>query len=177
MVVKLVEPDGARSNFRYVRGMSGVESFFLPGPMGLPLTRPPYGRITAIDLNTGEHAWMKPLGDGPRAQIERITGEDPGPLGGPPAAGPLLTRTLLFQAQGGVPGMGGGGGDDASVLRAFDKGTGDVIHEIALDAAPNGTPMSYAVGGRQYIALAVGGEGQAEIIALALPQDAAGEAG
>ena len=171
MVVKLTEPDGARSNFRYIRGMSGIESFFLPGPMGLPLTRPPYGRITAIDLNTGEHAWMKPLGDGPRAQIERITGEDPGPLGGPPAAGPLLTTTLLFQAQGGAPGMGGGGGgDEVSVLRAFDKKTGDVIHEVNLDLAPSGTPMSYEIGGRQYIALAAGGEGQAEIIALALPE-------
>ena len=170
MVVKLVEPDGARSNFRYVRGMSGVESFFLPGPMGLPLTRPPYGRITAIDLNTGEHAWMKPLGDGPRAQIERITGEDPGPLGAAPSAGPLLTKTLLFQAQGGGAALTGAPGGGDSVLRAHDKGTGDVIHEIVLDAAPNGTPMSYAVGGHQYIALAVGGEADAGIVALALPK-------
>jgi quinoprotein glucose dehydrogenase len=39
---------------------------YLGGPRGLPLTKPPYGRITAIDLNTGEHAWMKPVGSGPR---------------------------------------------------------------------------------------------------------------
>ncbi len=177
MVVKLVEPDGARSNFRYVRGTSGIESFFLPGPMGLPLTRPPYGRITAIDLNTGEHAWMTPLGDGPRAQIERITGEDPGPLGAAPSAGPLLTKTLLFQAQGGGAALTGAPGGGDSVLRAHDKRTGDVIHEIVLDAAPNGTPMSYAVGGHQYIALAVGGEADAGIVALALPRAAAKEVG
>ena len=170
MVAKLTEPDGARSNFRYINGMSGLESIFLPGPMGLPLTRPPYGRMTAIDLNTGEHAWMKPLGDGPRAPIERITGEDPGPLGAPPAAGPLLTKTLLFQAQGGGGIMGGPGGEGGSVLRAHDKKTGDVIQEIELDLAPGGTPMSYEIGGRQYIALAVGGGDRAEIISLALPK-------
>ncbi|MDE2849436.1 MAG: pyrroloquinoline quinone-dependent dehydrogenase [Acidobacteriota bacterium] len=182
MVVKLVEPDGARSNFRYVRGMSGIESFFLQGPEGLPLTRPPYGRMTAIDLNTGEHAWMRPLGDGPRQQVMEITGEDPGPLGGPPAAGPLLTKTLLFLAQGGAPGLtGGDGGGEVSVLRAHDKKTGEVIHEIELDASPSGTPMSYAIGGRQYIALAVTGteegEGETGIIALALPDVAPREAG
>lgn len=170
MVAKLTEPDGARSNFRYINGMSGLESIFLPGPMGLPLTRPPYGRMTAIDLNTGEHAWMKPLGDGPRAPIERITGEDPGPLGAPPAAGPLLTKTLLFQAQGGGGIMGGPGGEGGSVLRAHDKKTGDVIQEIELDLAPGGTPMSYEIAGRQYIALAVGGGDRAEIISLALPK-------
>ncbi len=170
MVAKLTEPDGARSNFRYINGMSGLEAIFLPGPMGLPLTKPPYGRMTAIDLNTGEHAWMKPLGDGPRVPIERISGKDPGPLGAPPAAGPLLTKTLLFQAQGGGGILGGPGGETGSVLRAHDKKTGDVVHEIELDTAPGGTPMSYEIGGRQYIALAVGGQGRAEIVALALPK-------
>ncbi len=177
MVVKLNEPDGARSNFRYQRGMSGLESLFLLGPMGLPLTKPPYGRMTAIDLNTGEHKWMLPLGDGPRAQIERITGEDPGPLGGPPAAGPLVTKTLLFQAQGGGPGMGGPAAVTDPVLRAHDKATGEIIQEVGLERVPSGTPMSYAVGGRQFIALSVGGEAEAGIIALALPQADASEAG
>ncbi len=174
IVVKLVEPDGARSNFRYIRGMSGVGAWFLPGPMGLPLTKPPYGRMTAIDLNTGEHAWMRPLGDGPRRQVEELTGEDPGPLGAPPAAGPLLTKTLLFQAQGGgLSNVGNEAAAEGGVLRAHDKKTGDVIHEIELDLAPSGTPMSYAIDGRQYIALAVGGEEKAQIVALALPRTTA----
>ncbi len=170
MVVKLVKPDGARSNFDYVRGMSGVENFFLAGPDGLPLTKPPYGRITAIDLNTGEHAWMTPHGDGPRQQVIAAGADDPGPLGAPPGAGPLLTKTLLFLAQGAGAFAPPGAGGPPPVLYAYDKATGEVVHAIQLDLEPNGTPMSYELDGRQYIAMAVGGEARAEIVALALPQ-------
>jgi len=65
------------------------------GPQGLPLMKPPYGRITAIDLNTGAHLWMAVNGDGPRHH-PALEGLGLGPLGSSGRAAPLLTQTLLF---------------------------------------------------------------------------------
>ncbi|HXG68703.1 MAG TPA: pyrroloquinoline quinone-dependent dehydrogenase, partial [Blastocatellia bacterium] len=163
IVVKLIKPDPARSNFAYVRGGGGIGSS-LDGPRGLPLFKPPYGRITAINLNTGEHAWMIPHGDGPRQKVSEIVGRDVGPLGAG-GGGPLLTKTLLFIGQG-AGGRGARGGGGANVLRAFDKATGKVIAEIALPAVPTGTPMTYMAGGKQYIALATV---DGRLVALSLP--------
>ncbi len=165
IVVKLNEPDAARSNFRFVRGGpafgGGVE-----GPRGLPLFKPPYGRITAINLNTGEHAWMIPHGDGPRQKVSEIVGRDVGPLGSG-GGGPLLTKTLLFVGQG-AGGRGGRAGGAANLLRAFDKASGKVIAEIELPAPPSGTPMTYLADGKQYIALATR---EGRIVAYNLPEE------
>ncbi len=156
MVVQLQQPEADSSNFTYVRG--GVTS--APSPGGLPLIKPPYGRITAIDLNTGEHAWMVPHGEGIRERIIAQGILDPGPVGSPSRTGPLLTKTLLFLAQ-----------DDNSryVLRAYNKQNGDVIHEIDLPLPTGGTPMSYQVNGKQFIAIAVGAGPDSRILAYALP--------
>ena len=75
-----------------------------------------------------------------------------GPLGSG-GGGPLLTKTLLFVAQG-AGGRGGRGGGAAHLFRAFDKPTGKVVAEIALPGSPSGTPMTYMADGKQYIALA-----------------------
>ena len=149
--VQLIKPDAARSNLNFIRGGGG---FGAPvnGPRGLPLFKPPYGRITAIDLNTGDHAWMIPHGDGPREKVSEIAGKDVGPLGSG-GGGPLMTKTLLFVGQGGG-GRGGRAGGGANVLRAFDKASGKVVAEIAISAPPSGTPMTYLAGGKQYIVLA-----------------------
>ncbi len=168
IVVGLVEPDAARSNFRYIRGRSAGYGRF-GGPRGLPLTKPPYGRVTAIDLKTGEIAWQVPHGDGIRQQIIDMGIDDPGPVGGPASTGPLLTKTLLFIAQGSLTLRGGGGGAESSVLRAFDKKTGAVISEKTLEQAPAGTPMTYLADGKQFIVLAVGGRDKAGLVALSLP--------
>ena len=78
---------------------------FLDGPRGLPLFKPPYGRITAINLNTGEHAWMVAPGDGPRQvineTIKTMTGKeiDVGPMGAG-GGGPLLTKTSAVRRPG-----------------------------------------------------------------------------
>jgi len=163
IVVKLNKPDAARSDFDFVRGgpafASGVD-----GPHGLPLFKPPYGRITAIDLNKGEHVWMVPHGNGPRQKVSEIVGRDVGPLGSG-GGGPLLTKTLLFVGQG-AGGRGGRGGGGAHVIRAFDKATGKVVAELELPAAPSGTPMTYLAGGKQYIVLATV---DAELVAFSLP--------
>jgi quinoprotein glucose dehydrogenase len=136
------------------------------GPRGLPLFKPPYGRITAINLNKGDHVWQVPHGDGPRKRVNEVlgNGKDVGPLGAG-GGGPLVTRTLLFVGQG-AGGRGGAGGGAANFLRAFDKASGKVIAEIALAANPHGTPMTYMAGGKQYIVIATY---DGRLTALALP--------
>jgi quinoprotein glucose dehydrogenase len=156
IVVQLVEPEAGSSDFNYLRG--GVTS--VNGPSGLPLTKPPYGRITAIDLNTGDHTWMVPHGEGPRQRIIDAGVMDPGPVGSTSRTGPVLTKTLLFIAQ-----QDGG----RSVMRAFDKATGDVVHEFDLPSVPSATPMTYMAGGKQYIAIALGGGTESSIVTYALP--------
>lgn len=156
IVVQLREGTRGREEMGYVRGgPMGVA-----GPQGLPLIKPPYGRITAIDLDTGEHAWMVPHGEGPRQQIIDMGILDPGPVGGNSRTGPVLTPTLLFVAQQ---------DNERSLLRAFDKASGDVIAAIDLPLPPAGTPMTYMVDGKQYIAIAVGGGPDARLVSLALP--------
>ena len=164
IVVKLVKPDGARSNFTYVRGGGGLGGG-VEGPKGLPLFKPPYGRITAIDLNTGQHKWMVPNGDGARKRINEIIGNgiDVGPVGAG-GSGTLATKTLLFVGQG-ASGRGGAGRDGAHVLRAFDKATGKVVAEITVPGVPNGTPMTYLAGGKQFIVLATS---DGRLVALSL---------
>lgn len=157
MVVTLLEADPAKSNFDYIRGGNGAA----PSPRGLPLTKPPYGRITAINLNTGEHEWMVPHGEGVRARIIAEGALDPGPVGSPSRTGPLLTKTLLFVAQE---------DNGRYVLRAFDKANGAVLHEIELPLPPGGTPMSYSAGGNQFVAIAVGAGVDSRILSFALPQ-------
>jgi quinoprotein glucose dehydrogenase len=163
IVVKLNKPDAARSNFDFVRGgpafAGGVE-----GPKGLPLFKPPYGRITAINLNTGDHAWMIPHGDGPRKQVSELVGRDVGALGSG-GGGPLLTKTLLFVGQG-AGGRGGRGGGGENVIRAYDKASGKVVAELPLPAYPTGTPMTYTAGGKQFIVLATF---DARLVAYSLP--------
>ena len=89
--MKLGQPDAARSNFQYVR----QGSLWVSGPKGLPLFKPPYGRITAINMNTGEHAWMAVRGDGPRNHPSLKDLNLP-KLGTTARGYGLATKTLLF---------------------------------------------------------------------------------
>jgi quinoprotein glucose dehydrogenase len=139
------------------------------GPDGLPLVKPPYGRITAIDMNTGEHVWMTPNGNGPRDH-PRLRKLNLPPLGNQGRAAPLLTKTLLFLGEGSgvtITTPRGGGG---KAFRAYDKATGDVLWETELPAGTTGAPMTYLFGGKQYILVAVGDVGSpATWVALGLP--------
>ena len=137
-------------------------------PDGLPLFKPPYSRMTAIDMNTGNHAWMIPTGAGDRIRNNpQLKGLNLPPVGGDiTLAGPLLTKTLLIYA------LTTGGSNGGARLVAFDKATGKELASIDLPGAAIGTPMTYSIGGKQYIAITVNGRTSTdipELIALALP--------
>lgn len=150
-----------RSNLRYMEGRGGA----VPSVQGLPLFKPPYSRMTAIDMNSGEHAWMIPLGDGNSVRHHPLLKDlNLPPLGGDNnMSGPLLTRTLLIIA------LTRGGTNDGPRLTAYDKATGAEIASVDLPSAAIGTPMTYLLDGTQYIALAVSGNQVPELVALALP--------
>jgi quinoprotein glucose dehydrogenase len=136
------------------------------GPDGLPLTKPPYSRITAIDLNTGEHVWMKPNGPGP-TDAPKLKPFNLGWIGSRQRAGPLVTKTLLFVGEGPHDPRFG-----KKVLRAYDKQTGEMIAELALPSFTIGPPMTYMAGGRQFIVCGMGiRRDPHRLVALALPQE------
>jgi quinoprotein glucose dehydrogenase len=131
--------------------------------------KPPYGRITAIDMNRGEHLWMTANGDGPRHHplLEDLNLP---PLGIPGRGAPLVTKTLLFLGEGGdaIPGIRDGMW--GTKFRAYDKAKGDVLWETDFPAGTTGAPMTYLFEGKQYIVIAIGGkEVPAEWVALGLP--------
>jgi quinoprotein glucose dehydrogenase len=137
-------------------------------PEGLPLFKPPYSRITAINMNTGDHAWMVPAGNGDRIRNHaRLKALNLPPVGGDTTfSGPLLTKTLLIYA------LTTGGSTGGPRLVAYDKATGQELASTDLPGAAIGTPMTYLVSGKQYIAITVSGRSQGdipELVALALP--------
>jgi len=139
------------------------------GPRGLPLTKPPYGRVTAIDLNRGDRAWMVANGDGPRDN-PAVKDLNLPPLGQAVRSSAIATKTLLFVTEGDqinprTPPGGGG-----RKFRALDKATGKTLWEMEFEAGANGAPMTYLLNGKQYVVLAIGGQRHAaELVALSLP--------
>lgn len=139
------------------------------GPYGLPLVKPPYGRITAIDLNTGNHKWMVPNAKSPSwiKDNPALKGLNIPDTGIPDRAGMLVTKTLLFAGEG--SGMYASDYPGGNKFRAYDKSTGEVIFEFELPANQSGIPMTYSINGKQYIVLAIGAPGHAgELVALGL---------
>jgi quinoprotein glucose dehydrogenase len=121
---------------------------------GLPLWKPPYSRITAIDMTTGDHVWMTATGNGDRIRNHPLLRDlDLPPLGGDwGRTGSLLTKTLLIQA------LVAGGTDNGPRLVAYDKTNGAERASLDLPSGALGAPMTYSLDGRQYIAMTVGGE-------------------
>ena len=166
----LVKPDGARSFWPYV-----LDRVSTAGPRGLPLLKPPYRRITGIDLNRGDIAWQKPFGDGPRNH-PAIRHLDLGPLGGLSSSavtegGLLVTKTLLVTHVARFETYNDRSTVLGSSLQAYDKSTGKLLAEVLTERALHGAPVSYMVEGRQYIVVTGGGITEpAELIAFALPE-------
>ena len=156
--VAALRPEPDFSNMPYIAGGGAA----LPLLNGLPVVKPPYGRITAIDMSKGDFRWQIANGPTPKdiAENPALKGVTIAATGRATRAVVLATKTLLFAAEG----WGG-----APLLRAHDKATGEVLAEIKLPGAVGDVPMSYAIAGKQYIALSVAGERGAEIVALSLP--------
>jgi len=142
-----------------------------PDIEGLPIIKGPYGRITALNLNTGTQVWMVANGDGPRYH-PLLKALNLPPLGVPNRPAPVLTKTLLFLGEGsnavsGTPQTDWGWGKK---FRAYDKATGSVIWETELPSGTTGGPMTYMLKGKQYIVVPIGSKNDpAEYVALALP--------
>jgi quinoprotein glucose dehydrogenase len=137
---------------------------------GLPLIKPPYGRVTAINMNTGEHVWMQPIGDTPDEikNHERLKGVTIPRTGRGGRLGIMVTKTLLWGGERGP--LVTVNGQQGSWFRSYDKATGAIVSETLLPANTTGVPMTYMVNKKQYIAVSVAAAGRpAEIIALALP--------
>ncbi|GFZ81066.1 quinate dehydrogenase [Pseudohongiella nitratireducens] len=135
----------------------------VPRAMGLPIIKPPYGRITAIDMNDGEHEWMMANADTPDwiANNPALEGVDVPRTGVETRSGLLLTKTLLFAGEG----VGGG-----PMFRAHDKETGEIVHELELPGTQTGQPFTYEHDGKQYIGMVVSPQGQpAKLVVYTLP--------
>ncbi len=141
---------------------------------GLPLIKPPYGRITAIDLDKGEIAWQIAHGETPdrvrdHPALKGLTIPRTGREG---RIGTLVTKSLVIAGEGGFFTLPDG--RRGAMLRAYDKATGKDAGAVYMPAPQTGSPMTYVLNGRQYLVVAIGGGTySAELVAFALPDAAA----
>jgi quinoprotein glucose dehydrogenase len=137
---------------------------------GLPLLKPPYSHISAIDLNKGDIMWQ--IANGETADNVRnhpaLKGLTIPRTGRSGQIGPLVTKTLLIAGEGGV--FTTPSGQRGAMLRAYDKATGKEVGAVYMPAPESGSPMTYMFNGRQYIVIAIsGGNYSGELLAFRLP--------
>ncbi len=175
----VLRPASAEAEEDVERDPAAMRRFFGRRPstdiQGLPLIKPPYDRITAYDMNSGEMLWQKTHSSTPDniKNNPALKGLDLPRLGQPGRTfiGVLTTKTLLIAGEGGV--HTNDKGETVALLRAYDKQTGeDVPGEVNMPGKQTGSPMTYMYNGKQYIVLAVtitGANGGGELIAYSLP--------
>ena len=141
---------------------------------GLPIVKPPYSRITAINMDTGDFRWQVPFGATPPniANHPALKGLNLPPMGRPGNNnGTLATKTLLIAGEknfGPTP-----SGQRGARLRAFDKATGNEVGAVYLPAPQTGSPMTYMLNGQQHLVVAIGGGAYTgELVAFRLPREA-----
>jgi quinoprotein glucose dehydrogenase len=138
---------------------------------GLPLVKPPYGRISAIDLNKGEIVWQIAHGETPDnvRNHPALKGLNIPRTGRPGSVGTLVTKTLVIAGESGF--FTNSTGQRGAMLRAYDKATGKDAGAVFMPAPQSGSPMTYMWEGRQYIVLAIsGGTYSGELVAFRLPR-------
>ena len=164
--------DPERSEMDFIRGRASEVSARDAALTieGIPIVKPPWGRITAIDLNEGEILWQVPHGETPDniRNHRRLEGVDIPRTGRVGRIGTLNTKTLVIAGEGGV--FTTPSGEQGAMLRAYDKLTGEEVGEVYMPAPQSGSPMTYVLDGVQYIVVAVSGSGQSgQLLAYRLP--------
>jgi quinoprotein glucose dehydrogenase len=140
-------------------------------PQGLPLLKPPYGRLSAIDLDRGEILWWVAHGETPDSvrnhpALKGLTIPRTGQSG---AVGALVTKTLVIMGDPLATTVAGRG--RGAMLRAYDKTNGTEVGAVYMPAQQSGTPMTYALNGRQFIVVPIsGGNYSGEYLAFSLPR-------
>jgi len=138
---------------------------------GLPLVKPPYGQISAIDMNKGEILWQIPHGDTPDAVRNNpaLAGVSIPRTGRNGSVGTLVTKSLVIAGESGF--FTAANGQRGAMLRAYDKSTGREVGAVFMPAPQSGSPMTYMLNGQQYIVIAIsGGTYTGELLALRLPR-------
>jgi quinoprotein glucose dehydrogenase len=185
----LVKSDGKRSDMDYIAGTARdpnpPATSQGPAPAnaapageggggltvrGLPLAKPPYARITAIDLNKGEILWSVAHGETPDniKNHPALKGLNIPRTGRPGRNGTLVTKTLVICGEAGF--FTTPNGQRGAMLRAYDKMTGADVGAVYMPAPQTGGPMTYMLGGKQYVVVSIaGGNYSAELVAFKLP--------
>ena len=141
-----------------------------PTVRGMPLLKPPYGRITAIDLDKGEFRWQIAHGETPdnirnNPALKAVNIPRTGRSG---ILGELVTKTVVVAGEAGT--FTTPSGARGAMLRAYNKATGQEVGAVYMPAPQSGTPMTYMLNGHQYIVVAIsGGNYSGELLAFRLP--------
>jgi quinoprotein glucose dehydrogenase len=141
-----------------------------PNVQGLPIIKPPYGRITALDMNKGTLAWQIAHGETPdniknHPALKGLTIPRTGRQG---RIGVLVTKNLVIAGEGGF--FTAPNGQRGAMLRGYDKASGQELGAVYMPAPQTGSPMTYFFNGKQYIVVAISGASySAELLAFKLP--------
>jgi quinoprotein glucose dehydrogenase len=189
----LIKPDPTKSDFDWVQGTArnpnaaptnsapqaggrggagggGGEGGPTLSVQGLPLIKPPYGRITALDMNKGTLAWQIAHGETPdnirnHPALKGVTIPRTGRQG---RIGVLVTKNLVIAGEGGF--FTTPNGQRGAMLRAYDKATGQELGSVYMPAPQTGSPMTYFYSGKQYLVVAISGASYpGELVAFKLP--------
>ena len=164
------DPD--RSDMDFIRGrpdeVSAIDAS--TNIQGFPMIKPPWGRITGINMNTGDIAWQIPHGEAPDdiRNHELLGGMDIGRTGWPGRVGVLVTKTVVVAGESGL--YTTETGEVGAMLRAYDKATGEEVGAVYMRAPQSGSPITYQVNDQQYVVVATSGGGRSgELLAYRLP--------
>jgi quinoprotein glucose dehydrogenase len=184
--IGLIPPTSERSDMDFISGRAAAgeagragdapvatptEGAPLMTVQGLPLVKPPYGRITAYDMDRGEIRWQVAHGETPDAirnhpALKGVTVPRTGQRG---LVGTLVTKTLVIAGEPSYTTTASG--QRGAMVRAYDKTTGKEVGAVYVPAPVTGSPMTYMLDGQQYIVLAIGGGNySSEFVAFRLPR-------